>query len=178
MDDPRIRFDGFMPEQPPVSSMQPNQFSAVLAQTAIDAARAALADCESQVPFLVDLDDVKRAALPPVSFNCLPYLVACLNFAKTNPGKMPSDFNVAEFEKDVVLLQALYIVVQAVLKTNERFSDTFRALLGECYKQASSVEKIAKATTPEGELDSAITAMQNPFARRRAKTATTPPPTP
>ena len=94
--------------------------------------------------FLVNLTPDQRKTLFKMGPKSVSYVQLALQVAKNNPGILPGNFNVAEFEKDVTL-SADFVEIETVsTPLAEGISDTLMAVGSEAMKQANQVYDLVK----------------------------------
>jgi hypothetical protein len=68
-----------------------------------------------------------------------------LKLANTNPGFLPKDFDMAEFQKDSDLFDGLFSIKQAIASLFQKIEDTTNVAGNEAYLEALSVYDYAIA---------------------------------
>ena len=113
--------------------------------------------------FLVNLTPKQRKTLFKMGAKSVGYVQLALQIAKNNPGIFPVGFNVAEFEKDVILSSDLLDIESVLKPLSESISDTLMAVGTETIKQANQVYALVKVAAKS---DSNMDTLRKELAER------------
>ncbi|MBN3891579.1 MAG: hypothetical protein HWQ43_21290 [Nostoc sp. JL31] len=143
--------------------------SATLAQSDRDAVLQAIATIKDKLPFLIDLSNEERKALPKMGDKSRAFVSIALEVATQNPEFLPRSFDLNEMRKDVQLFEALYPVLLSLSQLQELLDDTSIAVGSEAYAAALQVYNYAKASGQGAGLDGVVEEMGQRFARKSRK---------
>jgi hypothetical protein len=149
--------------------MPTTQISATLTQKERDAVLQAISTIKEKLPFLVDLSNEERKALPKMGDKSRAFVSKALEIATQNPEFLPRSFDLEEMRKDVQLFEALYPVLLALTQLQELVDDTSLAVGSEAYAAALQVYNYAKASEQTAGLDAVVEEMGQRFARKPRK---------
>ena len=150
-----------------------NRISATLSQEQSDAVEAAVASIITNLPFLVDLTDGERDSLHYLKSTNHGFVLNTLKLAQTNPGFLPRDFSVPEFEKDTVLFDSLFSIKQSIASLLQRITDTTNLAGSEAYAEALAVYDYAVAGNVGTQgIEPYVDEMARRFARKAKATST------
>ncbi len=113
--------------------------------------KEALDTIRKKLPFLITLTDEDRKKLYKTGAGRLSFVQDALAIAKNNPGILPGNFDVAEFESDVDLFAVMTELSTLFKQLFSQADDTRMAVGSEAIKGASQVNDYAKTgakTTP------------------------------
>lgn len=99
------------------------------------------------------------------------YVQLALQIAKNNPGILPANFNVAEFDKDVTLSSDFVDIESVLTPLAEGTSDTLMAVGTEAIKQANQVYALVKVAAKS---DSNMSELAKQLGERYKKAGRTP----
>lgn len=122
-----------------------NLISASLPQEDQDAIMTSLTSIETKLAFLVDLTDDQRKSLHYLKEKNHGFVLSTLELAKKNPGFLPREFDVPEFQKDTDLFDKLFTIKQALSGLLRRIEDTTSLAGSEAYSAALAVYNYAIA---------------------------------
>lgn len=129
-----------------------NKLSVQLAPAAITAITNAIQVIQTNLPFVLNLTAEERKELPKMGDKTVAFVNKALEYAKLNPQLVPTFMNVAEFSKDVELVNALTKVAFPLSQLSEKLDDTTMEAGSEAYTAAlvfyNSVKAAAKAGVP------------------------------
>ncbi|MEH2077106.1 MAG: hypothetical protein V7K57_22360 [Nostoc sp.] len=143
--------------------------SSKLAPTERDAVLQAIATIKDKLPFLIDLSNEERKALPKMGDKSRAFVSKALEVATQNPEFLPRSFDLEEMRKDVQLFEALYPVLLSLSQLQELVDDTFLAVGSEAYAAALQVYTYAKAGAQGAGLETVVEEMGQRFARKSRK---------
>ncbi|MCC5627069.1 hypothetical protein [Nostoc sphaeroides] len=143
--------------------------SATLAPLERDAVLQAIATIKEKLPFLIDLTNEERKALPKMGDKSRAFVSKALEVATQNPEFLPRSFDLDEMRKDVQLFEALYPVLLSLSQLQELVDDTSLAVGSEAYAAALQVYNYAKASGQGAGLDGVVEEMGQRFARKSRK---------
>jgi hypothetical protein len=136
-------------------------------QAKIDIVKNAIKTIGENMPFLITLTDEEKASLPKFGDKSLGFVKKTLELAKKNPDFLPRNFDEAEFEKDVILYEQLYSIIQPMTMLMGKMSDTFREVGAESYIGGLVVYNSAKqADKDTGGLESVMDEIGKRFSRK------------
>ncbi|BAY11202.1 hypothetical protein [Calothrix sp. NIES-2098] len=149
--------------------MSTASISATLAQKQRDEVLQAIATIKEKLPFLIDLTNEERKALPKMGDKSRAFVSKALEVATQNPEFLPRSFDLEEMRKDVQLFEALYPVLLSLSQLHELVDDTSLAVGSEAYAAALQVYNYAKASGQGGGLETVVDEMGQRFARKSRK---------
>lgn len=127
-----------------------NKISVQLAATATTAIAAALQTIQTNLPFLLNLSADERKELPKMGDKTVAFVNKALEYAKQNPTVVPTFLNVAEFGKDVDLVNALTKISIPMSQISEKLDDTTMVAGSEAYSAALVFYNAVKAAEKAG----------------------------
>jgi hypothetical protein len=116
-----------------------NLISATAADATITAAIQSINDAKSSFPFLINLSADERKKFRKMGPKSVDYVNDNLTGANQFPNSLPSDFPIAEFAKDVTLINKLYPLLVAAQALTEGLNDTILALGSDAMKEGDEV---------------------------------------
>ncbi|MBD2199804.1 MULTISPECIES: hypothetical protein [Calothrix] len=143
--------------------------SATLAQKQRDEVLQAIATIKEKLPFLIDLTNEERKALPKMGDKSRAFVSKALEVASQNPEFLPRSFDLEEMRKDIQLFEALYPVLLSLSQLHELVDDTSLAVGSEAYAAALQVYNYAKASGQGGGLETVVEEMGQRFSRKSRK---------
>ncbi|MDZ8026943.1 MAG: hypothetical protein RMY36_007435 [Nostoc sp. SerVER01] len=143
--------------------------SASLGQTQRDELLQAIATIKQKLPFLIDLTNEERQALPKMGDKSRAFVSKALEVATQNPEFLPRSFDLEEMRKDVQLFEALYPLLLSLTQLQELLDDTTLAVGSEAFTAALQVYNYAKASGHVAGLDAVVAEMGQRFARKSRK---------
>jgi hypothetical protein len=143
--------------------------SATLAQKQREQVLQAISTIKDNLPFLIDLTNEERKALPKMGDKSRAFVSKALEVATQNPEFLPRSFDLDEMRKDVQLFEALYPVLLSLSQLQELVDDTSLAVGSEAYAAALQVYTYAKASGQGGGLETVVEEMGQRFARKPRK---------
>ncbi|MFN6570490.1 hypothetical protein [Dendronalium sp. ChiSLP03b] len=146
--------------------MSRSPISATLAQKDRDALLQAITTIKEKLPFLIDLSNEERKALPKMGDKSRAFVSKALEIATQNPEFLPRSFDLEEMRKDVQLFEALYPLLLSLTQLQELVDDTSLAVGSEAYAAALQVYNYAKASGQTAGLDAVVGEMGQRFARK------------
>lgn len=132
---------------------------------------------QSLLPFLIDLNAEERRALPKLGDKSRAFVDQGLVLAVQNPGILPRNFDLDEYQRDVTLVRQLEPLVLALAQLQGRLEDTFLAAGSDAYSQTLLVYQAAKLAGKNGALEQHLDGLSRRFARKSTSStaqATTP----
>ena len=147
--------------------MPVNRVSATITQQDVADVMTAIATINTKLPFLVDLTEEERKALPKFSDKSLGFMTQALELVTLNTDFLPRKFDVAEMRKDVQLYEGLITIRQSLSVLAEKLESTHLAVGAEAYSAALVVYSCAKSGKigVEG-LDAVVDELGRLFARK------------
>ncbi|MBK8444875.1 MAG: hypothetical protein IPL35_16360 [Sphingobacteriales bacterium] len=159
---------------------QHNQISASLTAADLTELLKAVAVIKEKLPFLVNLTPEERQSYARMGDKSLAFVEKSLDYAKENPQLLPPFLNVAEFEKDMLLVNDLRRLLRPLTAIVESIDDTVMLAGSESYSAALifyQAVKMAKMMNIAG-TDSIYEDLAKRFSGRGlSEEAPAPPPT-
>lgn len=146
--------------------MNLNLISATLSSTDRDRALASLDDVRKRLPFLVDLTAEQRNGLTRIGDKNFAFIRKANQASEAHPGALPRQFDEAEFQKDVALLEAMYPVVMGLRKLLDQVEDTYSLVGSEAYAGALVVYRSLRDNDPDGSFAASLDDMAARFERK------------
>lgn len=154
--------------------MSVNKVSAVIDQTVVNGMINNVDTEEAKLPFLINLTDKERDALPRFGPDSIEFFNEALETVKQNPGMMPGDFSLEEMTKDVTLYSQMNSILKRYTSFVEKLNDTMKEVGAETYASSLAVYAMAKFKGKSvGGMNSTLDSLGKRFAK---KTGKTPPP--
>ncbi|MEW8073913.1 MAG: hypothetical protein AB2826_26210 [Candidatus Thiodiazotropha sp.] len=142
--------------------MSQNLISAEFPEADQQAALAAIQQIQS-LSFLIGLSNSDKQSLNKMGDKSRTFVEQALTVAQQNPEMLPVRFDLAEFERDVALYQALYPVSVALSKLNELVEGTLMAVGSDAYTTALDVYAYSKLTEGVTGLEALRSSLGNRF---------------
>ena len=149
-----------------------NRVNAQLPDDEREAILAALKLIREKLPFLVGVSPAQRRKLAKIGSTRYAFVQRTLILAEQNPEILPGVFSVANFRRDVELMDALRGVFAQVVSLREGLDDTLLVVGHEAYRSALTVYAMAKADSSHG-LDTTVKELSQTFPRRARKQSKT-----
>jgi len=124
-----------------------NKISADFTTAAKTAALTKLNEAKTQMPFLLSLPEVERKNYGNMGPKSVAYANQCLEGAIAFPNELKANFNLAEYQKDVTLINNLLGVRVAVASLLELVDDTMSATGIDIMGASSEVYGSLKASS-------------------------------
>lgn len=125
-----------------------------------------LADIEAKLPLLLDLSMDDRRSLPKMGDKSRAFVDQGLVLAMQNSNILPRNFDVEEYQRDVLLVRQLEPLLLAMRKLMKRMEDTYLAAGSDAYGQTLLVYQAAKLADKDGSLDEHLDSLSRCFARK------------
>ncbi|WP_310559705.1 hypothetical protein [Flavobacterium sp.] len=126
-----------------------NKISADFTATAKTAAVTKINEAKAQMPFLISLPEQERKNYGNMGPKSVAYAQQCLEGAIAFPKELKANFNLAEYQKDVTLVNNLLGVRVAVASLLELIDDTMAAggidIMGTSSEVYTSLKSSAKS---------------------------------
>lgn len=146
--------------------MADNRISASLSQPDREAVMTAIATIREKLPFLLDLTTEERRSLPKLGDKSRAFVSKALEVATQNQDFLPRSFDLDEMREDVLLFEAMYPILLALMQLQELIDDTYVAVGSEAYAASLLVYNYAKASGKGAGLDAVVDEMGRRFARK------------
>lgn len=146
--------------------MATNRVSAEISAADVKAVSEAISTIKKKLPFLIDLSPAERSALPKMGDKSQAFVKSALEIATQNEDILPRKFDIAEFKKDVALLEQLLPLSLQLNQLAELLDDTMLATGSEAYSAALVVYQQAKLAGKGGGMDKQLDALGKRFARK------------
>ncbi len=143
-----------------------NRISAELSDADKAKILKALDGLEALLPFLVKLPQTERMDLLRVGDKSHEFIRKAAEAVKAHPGALPRSFNIAEFQKDTALLDALYSIVMKLRELTGAVEDTFMLTGSEAYAGALVVYRSLRDNDLDGSMEGALDDMASRFSRK------------
>ena len=127
-----------------------NKVSATLTDADRDAVLAAVSTIRQKLPFLIDLSNEERRALPRFGDKSRAFVAKALEVATQNRTALPQSFDLEEMRRDIQLFEDLQPILMAFNKLLRLAEDTSKQAGSEAYGAALSVYSYTKVS-PGGE---------------------------
>lgn len=151
-----------------------NRIDAALSAADRTAILDALDTVRAKLPFLIDLGPNERRSLPKFGDRSVAFVRRAAELARQDDSFLPRSFDVAAFEKDAALYDALDGILLALARLTEHVEDT-RALVGaEAYSAALDVYRSLRANGQGQALDDVADELGKRFAQRSRRSAPDP----
>ncbi|MCX7103302.1 MAG: hypothetical protein NTX38_17925 [Methylobacter sp.] len=126
----------------------------------------ALTDIQAKLPFLIDLTTADRRSLPKMGAKSRGFVDQGLVLATQNSGILPRNFDIDQYNREVLLVRQLEPIVLALRQLMKRVEDTFMAAGSEAYTQTLMVYQAAKISGKTGALDEHLDSLAQRFAHK------------
>ncbi|MBK8550637.1 MAG: hypothetical protein IPL53_06070 [Ignavibacteria bacterium] len=146
---------------------KPN-ISAELTQQQKEQIKTAINQVKDQMSFLINLSISDRKTLFKMGSGSVGFVEEALNVSKNHGNILPSNFDVAEFEKDVSLTSSLTDIYSVLLPLTEGVSDTMMAVGSAALKQSNIVYAHVKLSAKN---NSNLKEIQNRLGERYKQSA-------
>jgi hypothetical protein len=113
-----------------------NQISAALSAAEMEELLKAVSMLKEKLHFLVNLTPEERQSYVRMGDKSLAFVEKSLDYAKENPQLLPSFLSVAEFEKDMKLVNDLRRLLRPLASIVESIDDTVMLAGSESYSAA------------------------------------------
>jgi hypothetical protein len=143
--------------------------SATLSTTNREIIMSAIATIKASLPFLIDLTNEERKALPKMGDKSRAFVSKALEVAPQNPDFLPRSFDLDEMRKDVLLFEQLYPLLLSLNQLQELLEDTYVAVGSEAYSSALMVYKYAKASDQGSGLEGIVEDLGQRFMQKAKK---------
>lgn len=121
-----------------------NKIDTVLSTADLQAIQAKLSEIRALLPFLLDTPPKDNRGLAKMGDKSIAFVQIALEGSKQRDDFLPRSFDVASFERDVVLYDQLYGLKLGVDSLNTLLSNTLIRVGAEAYRGALSVYDAAK----------------------------------
>jgi hypothetical protein len=122
------------------------KISAVLTEAEKNDVLTKINDAKALMPFLISLNTEERRTLKGIGNKNLAYVQKCLEGALAFPNELKKNFDVTEFQKDVVLFNNLLGIQLACLALFESVDDTMKAAGIDAMASSSEVYDSLKSS--------------------------------
>jgi hypothetical protein len=133
-----------------------NKISADFTAAAKTAALTKINEAKAQMPFLISLPEQERKNYGNMGPKSVAYAQQCLEGAIAFPNELKANFNVAEYQKDVTLVNNLLGVRVAVAGLLELIDDTMAAggidIMGSSSEVYDSLKSSSKSNASVKEM--------------------------
>lgn len=140
-----------------------NLISAETTDATIATAVQSINDAKGSFPFLINLSSRDRENFRKMGPKSVDYVNDNLVGANQFPNSLPGDFPLAEFAKDVTLINKLYPLLVASQALTEGLNDTILALGSDAMKESDEVYGFLKLAA---KTDANAKALVQQIARR------------
>lgn len=129
-----------------------NKISVTVSPEVLVSVNKAIESIGQSFPFMINLTKDERKALLKMGDKSIAFVNKSMDYAKQNPSVIPVYLNMPEFEKDVVVVNALTSVKNSLLQIAEKLDDTALQAGSEAFNAAlifyTAVKGAAKAGEP------------------------------
>lgn len=133
--------------------------------------KTALIAFKAALPPLVTVADEERSTLPKMGDKTQAFVGKALITAQNHPEILPGKFDLAAFQTDVELIDALTPIWAEMRELFAALDDTLLLAGSEAFSAALEVYQYAKLNDQEGELGDALKDMGERFSRKPYKKA-------
>jgi hypothetical protein len=116
-----------------------NKISAVFAEQSQQDVKALLENVKQQMPFLVEVSESEKKGKQNMGDGAVSYVNKCLSVAQNEPNILTVNFSVAEFGKDVNLVNGLQKIRQQILTLLQTIDNTITVSGQEAMEQSNDV---------------------------------------
>ncbi|MEN6545243.1 MAG: hypothetical protein ABFE07_04305 [Armatimonadia bacterium] len=134
----------------------------------------AVGTVRSNVTCLRNLTPDDRRTIPKMGGKSFLFVAQVLQAAKANNGKLPASFDLAGFEADLALYNALLPLATQITQLAELFDDTMLALGSDLYSESLEAYGYLKAGNASAGLDELKATMSKRFMRSKSTKEETP----
>ena len=149
-----------------------NYVSGSLTAAQVTAILNAVATIRTNLPFLHPLSPEDRHALPKMGQKSQPFVSQVYLAAKANPTALPASFDLAAFDTDYALWQALGPIGAQLSQLAEAFDDTMLALGSDLYSESLDAYVYLKTGNAANTVNDLRTSIGRRFAKRSTKEET------
>ena len=154
--------------------MNDNRISATLTTENKTAALAAIEALKANLPGLIALTKEQRVRMLKFGGSSVDFVARTYAVAANHAQYLPPVFDMAEWQKDVELFQALREIADILTPLVESIDDTLMEAGAEAYSGALAAYQYLKSNHLGGELDGLLDELGKKFARKSgAQKATT-----
>lgn len=159
-----------------MANINNNRISATATAAQIAAVKTALQTIATNLPFLIGLTNEERITLPKINVANKAFTEDAINAMVNNPTLLPSYFNVAEMQKDMLLFSQLDELNLLVNQLAEKINDTQLLAGSEAYVSALAAYRNFEAAASAGisGADTIYDALKARFANQGNSTTTDP----
>jgi hypothetical protein len=129
----------------------------------------AIATIQTTMPYLIDLTQEDRKALPKLGDGSVAFVRKATELAGQNSDFLPRSFDVGAMKQNFELWEQMAGVMLALNQLQELMDDTFVAAGSKAFTDALMVYQYAKAVADTGTLESSVVEMGQRFARKSRK---------
>ena len=146
-----------------------NYVSGSLTAAQVTAITSAIATIRTNLPFLHPLSPEDRHALPKMGQKSQPFVSQVYVAAKANPTALPASFDLAAFDSDFALWQALGPIGAQLSLLSEAFDDTMLALGSDLYSESLDAYVYLKTGNAANAINDLRTSIGRRFSKRSTK---------
>lgn len=159
-----------------MANINNNRISATATAAQIAAVKTALQTIATNLPFLIGLTNEERITLPKINVANKAFTEDAINAMVNNPTLLPSYFNVAEMQKDMLLFSQLDELNLLVNQLAEKINDTQLLAGSEAYVSALAAYRNFEAAANAGVsgADTIYDALKVRFVSQGGTTTTNP----
>lgn len=129
-----------------------NRISVIVPKEVEEAFLKKIAEAEELVkPYLVQVSDKGKGTLLRVGDGLMPFVVKCLEYAKTDLEFAPRYLEVEEFSNDVGSLSSMDRMNSSIDKLNASIDDTRALLANDSYAEATAYYRAVKDAARGGD---------------------------
>lgn len=121
----------------------------------------------SRLSFLISLNSQDRACLPKLHAGHMAFVAEICDICLNSPHFLPNQFNLPQFENDVLLAERLGQLETALMELTARVADTLLSVKSDMYISALEAFGYLQASDEGDGLDSQRKALRHYFRRNR-----------
>jgi len=133
---------------------------------------ASIRNIREKLPFLHGLSTEDRQGLPKLGDKSQAFVAQALQAANANPKLLPSSFDLAEFQRDYALWQALQPAITELTQLAELADDTLVGLGSDLFTEALAVYGYLQMSDPDNGLKDLKASLSQRFKRSSNGAAT------
>ncbi|WP_210514202.1 hypothetical protein [Hymenobacter terricola] len=128
------------------------------------------------LPFLITLQPEESRSLRNIGFDGVPFAMAALDAVRANVDFTRRSFDLAEFEKDVALMESLRGIVAVIAPLAQKIADTYRLAGADVMVTADDIyADLSKDNGETSAVQAPLQIMKKRYAHRMSTAKATPP---
>ncbi len=121
-----------------------NKVSTTISQNNLKDILRVIESIDQKLPGLVSLTEEEIAALPRMKAHTESFVHECLKYSKKYPNYIPDDVDIQEIEKDVMLINSLSQITNALSKLKKKVEDNILLAGSEAYLPSIAIYNAVK----------------------------------